>query len=129
MNEKLIHLLGSVFSIVGGVVAVLNFGWSVKAEFKEPLLLHSLQSSVNLPFRMILFIILETTLAYAFGKWLVFMEQKGSGIPTMMLFVIGLVSAWTSVFNVQWIFVGQVPDDFEFWDIYTLYSSILRNPR
>ncbi|NHO68572.1 hypothetical protein G8770_23720 [Aestuariicella hydrocarbonica] len=53
---------------------------------------------------------LEACLAAAFGWLIVLASSKGRGLPFLLSIAVMLVSAWTSLFNIQWLILGRAPE-------------------
>jgi hypothetical protein len=96
MNDNKLSTIASWVTIVAGIVTFINFGFSVGLNFKIKGIVFPDLFYIDLPFRLISFIILEMVLAHVFGKLLIYIERRGPGIPRILLFVFALISAWTS---------------------------------
>lgn len=125
MNKETINHLASWVTIVTGVVALANFIYSLThgmygTEIGVPEI-----PAITLPFRLVALIMLETALAYAFGWLLVKTEDMGHGVPMIMLWVVSMISSWTSLFNIQWLTIGGLPQGYEFLTVYTFWFALL----
>ena len=112
-------------TIVTGIIALCNFGYSISQGVYGEVISVPDVPLITLPFRIIIFIILETALAYAFGYMLIKIEAYGHGVPAVTLWLVSLISAWTSLFNVQWLISGAVPLNNQFFSLYTLWFFVL----
>ena len=96
-------------NIVASIITIINFIGSIAAfnvvggvpEQAIPV------GSVEIGF--ILACLLEALLAAAFGWAIVGVVSKGAGLPVLLAIVLMLVSAWTSLFNAQWLVLGSAP--------------------
>ncbi|ENM5891472.1 hypothetical protein E5115_003975 [Vibrio mimicus] len=108
LEDETINRLASWLTIITAIISLANFVVSINvgnvASGSE---LDVSRIEAVLPFRFVLYILLETALAYAFGRTLIYFEQYGQGIPLMLVVIVSLVSAWTSLFNAQWLFLGS----------------------
>ena len=124
-KEQAITQLVNWITIATGLIAFFNFGYSFLHSFTQPGLSIPNPPQIVLPLKLAFFILLETALAYAFGWLLVSTEKYGEGVPFILLFVISIISAWTSLFNSQWIICGQTLAGFVFWSTFTLWFFLL----
>jgi len=111
MSEKTKWLL-TLASGIAGVITIGNLAYSFLVEIKVLTGLNVMD--ITSPFRFILFIILESFLAYGLGWCIVYFSQKGDGLPETWTLVSALVSSWTSLFNVQWMLLGSTPEELTF---------------
>ena len=125
LNEKALNTIANVVTISTGIFAIGNFVYSLSHSFVGATITIPSIPSITLPFRLVALLITETILAYAFGWCLLKVEDRGRGIPMIMIWVVSLISAWTSLFNVQWLVIGETPMPFEFNGPYTLWFAIL----
>lgn len=125
MESKTISALASWITIVTGIIALGNFGFSLFHTVPGVSLNIPTFPNIILPFRLVTFILLETALGYAFGWALVKSESFGHGVPMILVWVIGIISAWTSMFNVQWMLTGGTPAEFSFLSVYTIWFGLL----
>ena len=124
-NEKVINQLANWITIFTGLVAIGNFGYSLIHSFTNTGLGIPSTPNIILPMKLVFFMLIETALAYAFGWLLVNIEKHGDGVPFILLFVVSVISAWTSLFNAQWVIIGQTPVNFIFWSTFTLWFFLL----
>jgi hypothetical protein len=72
-----------------------------------------------LPLQLILFLAIEFTLSYTFAIVIVYLMARGqkeeNPVLILPLIIITLISAWTSIFNLQWLLIG--PFEITFWYI------------
>lgn len=125
MNNESITKLASWVTIVTGIIALWNFGYSLTHGMYGVSITVPEIPAITLPFRLIILILLETALAYAFGWLLIKTEDMGHGVPMIMAWIVCIISAWTSLFNIQWLIVGGIPSDFDFNTVYTFWFAVL----
>ncbi len=124
INDETISKFASWLTIITAIVSLGNFIVSLKfGNVVSGTELNVTRVEAVLPFRFVLFVLLETALAYSFGRALIYFEGHGQGIPVMISILIALISAWTSLFNAQWLFIGSSPG--EFGTFYTLQLAML----
>ncbi|TOJ56941.1 hypothetical protein CGI36_23930, partial [Vibrio parahaemolyticus] len=108
LEDDTINRLASWLTIITAIISLANFVVSLKVgNVTSGTELSVSRIEAVLPFRFVLYILLETALAYAFGRTLIYFEQYGQGIPLMLVVIVSLISAWTSLFNAQWLFLGS----------------------
>jgi hypothetical protein len=113
ISDETITKLASWLTVITAIISLGNFLVSLKfGNVASGTELNVTRIEAVLPFRFLLFILLETALAYAFGRALIYFEGHGQGIPVMISILIALISAWTSLFNAQWLFLGSSPGVF-----------------
>ena len=78
----------------------------------------------GLPLGFILIMFLETLLAAGFGYILVKFAEKGHGIPFMLFITIALISAWTTMFNIQWLIIQGSANSFGSGVVLAILSGI-----
>ena len=99
-TKQLINWLASI-------VTIGNFLWSLNA----------VNSTGGIPLEgvpigrvemgLIASFTLEAFLATAFGWVIVYASSRGRGLPFLLALVAMLISAWTSLFNIQWLVLGH----------------------
>ncbi len=111
--QRVLNLIGSnferVLTLLASVLGIVNFAISF-----GPLLPGTNPVPPQFPadnpmILMLTFILLEAALAHAFGYLMVNVRARGDGFPYILMIVFALISAWTSMFNIQWIFLGPPP--------------------
>ena len=114
---------GKTINIVASLITLANFLYSIiGTDFREfnvpefPISFTSMQ--------FILFVILESILASAFGFMFLVLAKLGHGMPFIAMWIVGLLSAWTSIFNVQWMIVGGVPMSVAEWSVFVLCTMV-----
>ncbi len=64
-----------------------------------------------IPLRIIILILMEAALALVFGWILIHLTTRGHGIAVPLVVSASLLSAWTSLFNIQWVLLRNSPQD------------------
>ena len=100
-------------TVVSGSIALANFLYSIFSSATFDRLGFAGALEHEWPVRWLIFLALETCLAYIFGKSLVRLQKFGHGVPYLCLVFISILSAWISLFNVQWLISG--PHGAEGW--------------
>ena len=109
MQNAKVHLTASYLTIPSALITIANFilsitsGWAFKPVFELPF------PAITSPLKLVAFVLLEAALAYAFGRLIIWLTGLGQGLPIIFLFTFCFLSAWTSLFNVQWIVVSDSP--------------------
>ena len=67
---------------------------------------------VDYELRLLSLVFFETALAYGFGWVIIRVYLKGDGVPLIATGVLAGISAWTSLFNVQWLIASPLYFDF-----------------
>ena len=96
-------------NLVASIVTVANFIWTITAFNKMGGIPEAGIPVGSVEVGFILACFLEAFLATAFGWAIVSVTAKGSGLPVLLAIVLMLVSAWTSLFNAQWLVLGSAP--------------------
>ncbi|GAD79472.1 hypothetical protein [Vibrio ezurae] len=94
---------------IASVVTILNFIVSLGVSVKYDSIPTGGIPVGSVAVGFIVACLLEALLATAFGYLIVYSSSKGKGLPYLLAIVIMLISAWTSLFNAQWLVLGQAP--------------------
>ncbi|MEH6385766.1 MAG: hypothetical protein V7780_14245 [Colwellia sp.] len=95
---------------IASIVTILNFGWSLFAFNSIGGIPKQGVPIGSIEIGLIVSCTLETCLAAAFGWLIVFTSSKGRGLPFLLSIAVMLISAWTSLFNIQWLILGRSPE-------------------
>ncbi len=90
---------------IASIITIINFIYSLFVITEKVTMPHLPFSSQGLPMSFIFIVFLEIFLASGFGYILVKFAEKGHGIPFMLFITVALISAWTTMFNIQWIII------------------------
>ncbi|EGU46897.1 hypothetical protein VIOR3934_16576 [Vibrio orientalis CIP 102891 = ATCC 33934] len=96
-------------NLVASIVTIINFIWSIQAFNSHDGVPTAAIPAGSVAVGFILACLLEALLATAFGYAIVYVNSKGNGLPYLLAIVLMLISAWTSLFNAQWLVLGQAP--------------------
>lgn len=97
-------------NLIASLVTIVNLVYSL--QFSPALNDETPSFPVDpLPFRIILLVILEALLGSAFGWAMTRLSLQGKGVPAIGAVAVGLISAWTTFFNIQWILLQRQPRD------------------
>lgn len=110
MADKKLNKIANWITIISGIITFLNLAVSIKFNLKLPDIVFPNLFRIDFPFRLIAFLFLEGVLAHIFGSLLIYIENLGPGLAKIILSITGLLSAWTSIFNIQWILIGIKPE-------------------
>lgn len=100
--------------IIAGIIGIFNFIYSVSFGLPGPQMVMPTIPNVDLLIRILFLFLLESALAYSFGYILTKINKMGKvlpgeGLPLILLILVALLSAWTSLFNIQWFLIGPPP--------------------
>lgn len=97
-------------TLLAGIITIFNFIYSLRFITHANIEITGFPIS-SFPIRMIFFFLLEGLLAYGFGWLIAKLYISGVGLYAFFAFIVELISAWTSIFNVQWIILCSAPSD------------------
>jgi hypothetical protein len=106
------------------IITIGNFIYSlsiVTEQITTPIPAFPIQ---GLPLGFILIMFLETLLASGFGYILVKFAEKGHGIPFMLFITVALISAWTTMFNIQWLIIQGSANSFGLGVMLAVLSAV-----
>ncbi|EOC7934805.1 hypothetical protein ACI8HB_003629, partial [Vibrio cholerae] len=116
VKSELKHPIGFLASII----TIVNFIWTLMAFNAHQGIPSAAIPVGSVAIGIILACFLESFLAAAFGYAIVYMNSKGKGLPYLLSIVLMLLSAWTSLFNIQWLVLGSAPDSAG--DLFALFA-------
>ena len=115
-------------SFVGGLIAIVtalaNFSFSIPTLFSASAFPEIL--TISPIAKICLFLLLEGSLAYAFGYAFLVLREAGTGFPIVLIMVNGMVSAWVSAFNSIWLFILNLAQKVDKSDVPVNADSIDR---
>lgn len=103
--ENMKESINQKLNLIASIITIINFLYSliiVNSSTQNPI---PPIPSQALPIGLIIIALLETFLSAGFGWLIVKFAEKGHGIPFILVIVVALVSAWTTMFNIQWLII------------------------
>lgn len=112
VENNITSKMADLITIITAAIAIGNFIYTISHGIAGQTINPPTVPSVTIPFRFVAFLLLETALAYAFGWMMIKLAKQGRGVPIIMIWIISIISAWTSLFNIQWLILGsnEVPE-------------------
>lgn len=110
-SEIIKNEFSNPINLIASILTIINFIFSLNfLPSSKPLILPSFPINF-LPFQIILFILIQSFIASGFGYLMTNISIKGKGLPFIITMVLSLFSAWTSLFNIQWVFQMKNPTE------------------
>lgn len=95
-----------IIAISSGTVTLLNFLFAMPPLLTASVIRpHSIFQNMTFSSRVVLLVIVETLLAYAFGIIIGLAAKIDNPLTYAIYIVVSMVSAWVSIFNVQYFLV------------------------
>jgi len=124
----------NTISLIASIITVINFALSIALSFEGLTfdLLPTIAASFEtrpLFFRIIVFLLLEVFISYIFVKIYLFIVEKGQqGDPLSFILKVVLLmcSAWTTLFNVQWLILSYFTDRGA-WIVFLILATVAAN--
>ncbi len=112
------------FLLVAGFVASSNISFAVAQwDWQTFEVMIPLFKPQFLPFQVMLLLLLQSLLADSAG-WAIAELAKKGGTHTVLMLSIGILIAWTSLFNIQWILLGKIAQSVHYFVVFIACSII-----
>lgn len=126
-DEKPISLAARAliaFNFIASIITVINFLFAIKtiAIANTPKVDIDFSIDNNL-LALLVFMVLEACLNYAFAIFVVQIARMGEGLPFISVILTCSLSAVLSILNAQWVIVGGIPETSGEWASMVLASA------
>jgi hypothetical protein len=108
------YSIGQILTLITSGCAVLNTVYTAPALFNIPVgdVIIPFIQAMAVPIRVVLVIILQSTVAWSFGLLFRRVLYKNDLLHLLAIIVIAPISAWVTIFNIQYVLMGKVVSNF-----------------